>query len=174
MIADDHLQGKGYPASQSLNALFFGRGSFACTSRRLPTPSRRRLRLRPDHEPPGFRNSRSETLRRHWVKPNGEREQVVDRHTKRLAQNNRDRLPCRRQYRLPVVRRVAAVVDAVAMLPFADRLSGRAEPLRRRGCRLIAGPDRRPRLRGSACSHPALKVPQQRFCHEKRRYPRSI
>jgi|GEM_PF-3116019 len=57
-------------------------------------------------------------------------EQVVDRHQQRFAQDDRHRLLRRGQGRLQPVRCVAAVMHAVAMLPFVDGLLGRPEPLR--------------------------------------------
>ena len=48
---------------------------------------------------------------------------------------------------LQPVRRVAAVMNAVAVFPFVDGLLGRAEPLRQNRRRRITGLDRRPHLR---------------------------
>ena len=59
------------------------------------------------------------------------REQVVDRHQQRLAQDNRHRPLRGRKCRLKPVRRLAAVMHRVAMLPIVDRLLGRAEPRRK-------------------------------------------
>jgi hypothetical protein len=53
---------------------------------------------------------------------------------------------CRGQCRLQVVRRVAAVMHAVAVLPLTDGLLGRAEPFCKDRGRLIAGLDCRPYL----------------------------
>ena len=58
------------------------------------------------------------------------RQQVVDRHQQRLAQNDRNRLLHRGQCRLKPVRRVAAVLHRVAVFPFVDGLLGGAEALR--------------------------------------------
>jgi len=53
------------------------------------------------------------------------REQVVERQQKRLAQRHRDGLLRRRQRRLQAVRRVAAVVNVVAVLAWiAARIFG--------------------------------------------------
>ena len=79
------------------------------------------------------------------------REQVVERHQQRPAQGHRNRLLRRGQRRLQLVRRVAAVVNAVAMFPFVNGLLGRAEALRQRGCRLSAGLNRSPHLWRRRC-----------------------
>ena len=49
------------------------------------------------------------------------------------------------------MRRVAAVMNTVAMAPFVDRLLGRAEPFRQNRRGLSAGLDRRPNLRCRRC-----------------------
>ena len=58
------------------------------------------------------------------------RKQVVKRHQQRLAQDNRNRLLRGRQGGLQPVRRVAAVLHAVAVFPFVDGLLGGAKALR--------------------------------------------
>ena len=78
--------------------------------------------------------------------PNGERQQVVDRHQQRLAQNHRNGLLCRCRRGLQPVRRVAAIMDAVAVPPFVDRVLGRAETFRQHRRRLFARLDRSPNL----------------------------
>ena len=89
-------------------------------------------------------------------------EQVVDGHQQRLAQNGRHRLLRRRQRGLQPVRRVAAVMHTVAMLPLVDGLLvcrendsldrfltlQTPEPFRQGRRRLRAGLDRSPHLRG--------------------------
>ena len=93
---------------------------------------------------------------------------------------------------LQPVRRVAAVINVVAMPPFVVRPLGRAEPFRQNRRGLVAGLDRRPHLRrgrrsslcprtnggpwldcedGSAWPHPVPNGSQNRSCHEKRRSP---
>ena len=72
------------------------------------------------------------------------RQQIVDRHQKRLARHDRHRLLRRGQRGLQPVRDVAAVMDRVAVPPFVDGLLGRAEPRRQGKRRLRAGLDRRP------------------------------
>ena len=58
------------------------------------------------------------------------RQQVIKRHPQRLAQDNCHRLLRRGQRGLQPVRRVAAVMNRVAVPPFVDGLLGCAEPLR--------------------------------------------
>jgi len=58
------------------------------------------------------------------------RQQIVDRHQQGLAQNHRHRLLRRGQGGLQPVRRVAAVMNAVAVPPLVDGLLGRAEARR--------------------------------------------
>jgi len=91
------------------------------------------------------------------------------------------------------MRGVAAVVHRRAVLPLADGLLRRPEPLRQNRRCLVAGLDRRPNLGpsplssnqwrtmdrssfacedGSAWPHPVPNAPQSRSCHEKRRTPR--
>ena len=89
---------------------------------------------------PGARDLRVEKLPHH-------RQQVIDRHQQRLAQDDRYCLLRRRQRGLQPVRRVAAVMHALTMPPFVDGLLGRAEPLRQGRRGLNAGLDRRPHLR---------------------------
>ena len=72
---------------------------------------------------PRARNLRVEELPDH-------RQKIVDGNQQRLAQNDRYRLLRRGQGRLQPVRRVAAVMHTIAMLPFVDGLLNRPEPLR--------------------------------------------
>ena len=60
---------------------------------------------------------------------------------------HRHRLLCRGQCRLQPVRRVAAVMNTVAVLTFVNGLLGRTEPLHQDRCRLGADLDRSPHLR---------------------------
>ena len=85
-------------------------------------------------------------------------EQIVERDQQRLAQNDRDRLLRGRKCRLQPVRRMAAVMNVVAMPPFADGLLvcrenesldrflilQTPEPFRQHRRRRVAGLDRRP------------------------------
>ncbi len=75
------------------------------------------------------------------------RQQVVDRHQQGFAQHHRHRLLRRCQCGLKPMRRVAAVMNAVAMPPFVDGLLSRAEPFRQHRRGRVAGPDRSPNLR---------------------------
>ena len=86
------------------------------------------------------------------------RKQVVDRHQQRLAQDHRHGLLRRGQSRLQPVRRVAAVMHRVSVLPFVDGLLGRAEPFRQHRRRHVAGLNRRPDFRRRRCL--AVKMDQ--------------
>ena len=71
---------------------------------------------------PGARDVRIEELTNHCQK-------IIQRHQQRLAKRHSDRLLRRVQCRLQPVRRVAAIMNAVAMPPLIHGLFGRAEPL---------------------------------------------
>jgi hypothetical protein len=58
------------------------------------------------------------------------RQQVIQRDEQCLTQRGGDRLMCRGQCLLQLVRCVAKVKHSVAMPPLVDRLLRRAEPLR--------------------------------------------
>ena len=58
------------------------------------------------------------------------RQQIVERHQQRLAQRHRDGLLGGRQRGLQPMRRMAAVVHAVAVAPLVNRLLGHAVALR--------------------------------------------
>lgn len=75
------------------------------------------------------------------------REQVVEWQQKRPAQRHRDGLLGGRQGRLQPVRRVAPVVDGVAVAPLPDGLLGDAVALGHQPGRFAARLDRRPDLR---------------------------
>ena len=88
-------------------------------------------------------------------------QQVIERHQQRRAQRHRNGLLGRGQRRLQAVRRVAAVVNAIAVFPFIHRLLvcrendrmdrfltlQTAEAFRQGRCRLVARLDCRPYLR---------------------------
>jgi hypothetical protein len=76
-------------------------------------------------------------------------QQVIERDQQRRAQGHRCRLLRRRQRRLETVRRVTAILDAVALAPFVDSLLRDPETLgqywRRFRARLYRGPNLRRR-----------------------------
>jgi hypothetical protein len=65
--------------------------------------------------------------------------QVVKRHQQRRAERDGNDLLCRRQGRLKSVRRVTAILDAITLAPFADRLRRDPEAFRKNRPRLVAG-----------------------------------
>lgn len=73
-------------------------------------------------------------------------QEVIERDQKRLAQRHRHGLLGWRQGGLQLVRRVAAIFDAVAPAPLVDRLRRHTEALRQHRSDLIARLDRRPHL----------------------------
>ena len=75
-------------------------------------------------------------------------QEVIERHQQGLAQRHRHGLLSRRQGGLQPVRRVAAILDAVALAPFVDRLRRHTEALGQHRADLVARLDRRPHLRG--------------------------
>ena len=75
------------------------------------------------------------------------RQQIIDRDRQRPAQNHRYGLLCRGQRGLQLVRRVAAVMNALSMPPFVDGLLSRPEPFRQDRRGLVVGLDRSPKLR---------------------------
>jgi hypothetical protein len=94
-----------------LNALCFGLAALALRSRRLPTPRRRRPRSRAEREAFGLRTSRTTASR------------SSSKDQQRLAQSYRNGFRHRGPRRLQSVRRVAAVVNAVAVTPLIHRCS---------------------------------------------------
>lgn len=79
------------------------------------------------------------------------RQQIVERNQQRLAQRHGHGLLRRRQGGLQAVWRVAAVMHAVALAPFVDRLRRHTEPLGQHRPRLIARLDRRTHPGGRRC-----------------------
>jgi len=73
-------------------------------------------------------------------------QQVVKRHQQRLSQRHRHGLLGRRQGGLQPVRRVAAILDAVALAPLVDRLRRHTETRGQHRASLVAFLDRRPHL----------------------------
>jgi len=128
-----------------LRLLFLGR-EIAQVSHAMPPQVRRGqktiweivfpdARSKPEREAFGFRNARTTASR-----SSSETGSV-------LAQGHRSGFVRWRQRRLQAVRRVAAVVNSVAVFPFMNRLLSHAKPLRENRCRRVARPDRRPDLR---------------------------
>ena len=98
------------------------------------------------------------------------REQVVQRQQQRPAQNHRNCLLRRREGRLQPVRRVAAVLHAVALAPLPHRLLADPVALGHQPGRLVARLDRRPDLRRRR----RLLVKRDQHVSPPSRYPRRI
>ena len=84
--------------------------------------------------------------------------QVVERYQQRLAQSHRDSFLRRCQRRLKPMRRMAAILDAVALAPFPYSLFSRPVAFRENPSWFIAGLYRRPDLRRRRCM--AVKLDQ--------------
>lgn len=108
------------------------------------------------------------------------RKQIVERQQQRLAQRYHNRLLSRGQRGLQPMRRVAPIMDAVALAPFPDRLLGDAVALRhhpgRLGARLDHQPDlrcrRRPPVQRDQHARPLSRTAQERSCEEQHRAAR--